>query len=216
MRTAHLSIGTKATPRRTGTGLVVALGSAWLAFGAVPARANILVNGGFDSDNAAAGPVSPPSGWTATGDAGADSTKPFSGPNDAFLGIGSLSQSIATGAGSTYSLSFELAPDPTVLQDAAATMTISFGGQTVATIKGSQLPSTAYSLYSYQVTAASNNSAVLFSAFTTGDAGDWFVDSVVVNANASAVPEPASGGLLAASLLLLIAAGPVMRRSGRS
>lgn len=124
-------------PSKTGVRVILALGSVWLALGPVPVRAvPLLTNGGFDVDNTVAGPVSPPTGWTATGDTAADSSHPFSGMNEAFLGIGILSQSIATGAGNTYTLSFELAPGPTVLQDAAATMTVSFAGQTVGTIKG--------------------------------------------------------------------------------
>lgn len=216
MRTAHLCTDIRVTPSKIGVRVILALGSVWLALGPVPVRAvPLLTNGGFDVDNTVAGPVSPPTGWTATGDTAADSSHPFSGMNEAFLGTGILSQSIATGAGNTYNLSFELAPGPTVLQDPAATMTVSFAGQTVGTIKGNTLPSTAYQLFTYQVAATSNSSLVKFAAYTTNDAGDWFLDSVIVTANAAPIPEPPSAGLLAAALLGLVAAGPVMRRVKR-
>jgi hypothetical protein len=92
------------------------------------ASANIVSNSGFERDHTSAGLVSPPAGWSASGDAGADSTLPFSGTNNAFLGIGGLSQDLSTAAGARYTISFYLAADQTTMSDASSTFGVTFGG----------------------------------------------------------------------------------------
>ncbi len=115
-----------------------------------------------------------------------------------------MSQDLATVAGLNYRLDFVLAADPAVLQDSAASMTVSFGGQPAAAITSAGFQPGLYQAFSYDVLAASSTSTLLFGAFTTGDAGNWFLDSVSVDV--AAIPEPPTGGTIGAALLVLVLA----------
>lgn len=173
-----------------------------LYLGADPARANLVLNPGFEFDDTSAGPVSPPTDWTASGDAGAVNSFSFQGTNEAFLGIGTLSQSLPTVAGQAYDLSFHLAPDPTALLDSGASLTISFGGSLTKAVPAAAFPASTYLMFDTDVIAASTTSGLLFSSFTTSDAGVWYLDAISVTPiGGQKITEPGSGAIAVAAIL---------------
>jgi len=165
------------------------------ALGAAPAvRANLVQNPGFELDDTSGGPVSPPSDWGAMGDAGADSTLPHSGTNDAFIGVGGLSQSLATATGTAYTISFYLAADQTTITDGSSTFDATFDGLDLlggTPITGADfaLPDQ-YAAFSYQATASGSSAVLAFVGFTTSDAGTWYLDDVSVAPTTTVIPEP--------------------------
>src|SRR5271165_942349 len=102
-------------PRRTTMSrtLLIALCLGLVALCGGRARANLVVNGGFETENLVGGvPVPPPPGWTITGDGvSIDTVFPHTGTYDiAFAtpstdpSIGMLSQAITTSVGQNYTL----------------------------------------------------------------------------------------------------------------
>jgi PEP-CTERM motif len=159
-----------------------------------PAQANLVVNGNFDLD-------SPPSqtapvDWTLTpAISGSDffvgpgpSYGAFSAPNSAnFGGTGStddvLSQTLATVAGGTYTLSFELAHDAT---DTANNFSAIWNGISVLSLVNTS--TFGYTSYSYTV-AATGTSTVL--SFAGRENPAWY-DLDNVSVVPTTTPEPGS------------------------
>jgi hypothetical protein len=161
--------------------------------GTMSARANLVANPGFEADNTSSGPVTPPTDWMASGNAGADDSFPHSGSNDGYLADGSLSQVLATMAGATYTISFWVGIDDlTLFFDPAATFTATFGGTPVAgtPIAPAEVgfpPS--YAEFTGTATAAGANTTLSFTGLINGADGPWYLDDIDVEL---AVPEPAS------------------------
>jgi hypothetical protein len=172
-----------------------------------PASADLVVNGNFDANSPPA--QTAPAGWTLTPAAsGSDffvgagpGFGAFSPPNSANFGaVGSLddtlSQTLATTPGVTYTLTYQLAHDGTAGD--GNDFSASFGG---VVIPGSVLVDAAgfgYTLFSFTVTA-STASTVL--SFAGREVPAWYdLDNVSV----VGVPEPSS---LALSGLGMVGAG---------
>lgn len=187
--------------------------AAWFlsaAFAAVvaappPAQSELVVNPGFEADDASAGPVLAPSGWAATGNAGADNANPNSGANDGFIGTGALSQVIPTLAGTSYTISFFVdVTDATLAFDPNATFDALFDG--VDLIAGPAAASTffgGYTQFTADVTAVDGGAVLEFHGVTTIGDGTFYIDDVSVLADTGIpadAPEPGSMVLLATAL----------------
>lgn len=189
---------------------------------------NIVSNPGFEADNASSGPVTPPTGWTVISiggiaDAGVLVGFANSGSNAAYIGYGTLSQTLTTTIGATYTVSFFVGIDDlTTLTDPNATFdaTVSginlgsldlFGG--VALTPGAPgptpgsfvqcpNPSNPCSAETSDTFTAEDTATVLsFTGLTTlsgsSPTGVWYLDDVDVEAVAA--PEPSA-------LLVLVSA----------
>ena len=193
------------------SGVVLSLA---LALAAGPARANLVTNGGFESGGL--------SNWTLTGTGGGvaiDNTAPHSGSYDAAFALANggttsaLSQSIATTAGQSYSLSFWLLDQAS--PSGNDTMNVTFGGFTDAvlwsslgttsyanvqlTVPGSDITGSSTSL-GFQASIDPNPSGVP-GVGTVG--GPFNLDDIVLTANTAAAPEPPAAWLLAVGVAAL-------------
>jgi len=120
--------------------------------------ANLVTNGGFETENldGFGNPVSPPPGWTITGDGiSIDSTFSFTGTYDIAFGAtasdpspGKLSQAITTTPGQAYNLSFALFDE---VGQSTDTFTVTLGGFS-QTITGNQ--ATSYTTETFVVPGA--------------------------------------------------------------
>jgi hypothetical protein len=187
-------------------GLVVA---ATLAFWAAPARALVVLDGGFE----AVGGVtnngyslftgSLGDGWTVTSgeilvERGTVNGIPHSGNQYAYLdgdfALNTLSQTLPTSPGQQYTISFWIADsDPNLFQ-------ATFAGQTLyngpAPASGGGFPATHYVNEVFNVTATSTASALTLSGQWTSGTGTVLDDVSIV-----AVPEPAAVILFAGAIL---------------
>jgi hypothetical protein len=212
-------------------GLSGILGIAITAGIVTPAQANIVENPGFEADAAILGSCGDiiPNGtscntvtdWSISGTAGEeDNAVPNSGTVNAFLGTGTLSQTLDTVSGASYTISFYLAADSNTLNAAVdsffpgggedALIDASFGSTDLGTtdaVYGFLLSSASAGQYFEEVytnIAASSASSLL--AFAgSNDSGLWYIDDVDVECTADcgtvvAAPEPSSLPILAAAL----------------
>ena len=213
--------------------LRIALACALLLVAGGTARANIVQNPGFEADAALLAPTGPCNGtipnvgaqcaavtdWSVTGDAGEDTANPNTGSVDTFLGTGSLSQTLPTVPGATYSISFYLAADQNTLDSAFsyllgiggndATVDVGFGADDLGTLDALGdylLAGAAANQYlppwSFTDTAAGATTALTFTGFNPD--GTWYIDDVDVectpNCGVTLMPEPPSMMLLLAAL----------------
>jgi hypothetical protein len=180
--------------------------------------ANLVANPGFETGDF--------TGWTVTGDGILiDSTFPNTGTYDAAFSAlttdhnpGVLSQTLATTAGQSYTLSFALldeagfSGDSFIVKLGAFTQTIT--GDEAA--PPGDLPSL-YAAESFTVPGAdiSGASTVLsFEGLNFPNIGiDWNLDDVsVTGAAVPGVPEPSAGALLLAALGVCLGLVPMTRR----
>jgi hypothetical protein len=169
-----------------------------LAAASPAARAELVLNPGFEADDASAGPVLSPTDWTVSGSAGVDNADPNTGNNDGFIGTGSLSQVIPTVPGITYNVSFFAAvTDVTLAFDPAATFDALFDGTDLI---GGPIAAIglfgAYAQFTTQVTAIDASATLEFDGVTSPGDGTFYVDDVSV----TQVPEPTSMFLLGTAL----------------
>ena len=222
--------------RRALAALVMAVA---IAGGAVSARANLVINPGFEADDIAfttlsttvltSNPNSPfnlyPSAWTDSGNVGVVNTFSNSGLASAFSGNGgSLSQTLTTAPGATYNISFYVGVDDSDLgTDVNAIFDATFGGTGLLPFASLANPSLLEGVTGQDVGPA------------VGNAGfEQFTASVVASGNSTTLTftgsttgsdgpwylddvdvEPATTAPEPSSLLLLlaaIAALPLLRR----
>ena len=153
------------------------------------ASADLVTNGGFETGDF--------SGWTvATADyayIGVDGNAPHSGNFGAYIGADTtISQSIATVAGQTYSISFWLMVEADVLNAATPnSFSASFGGVPLLSLQDA--PASDYTVYTFNVTASQNLS--LLSFFGSDTPAFLDLDDVKVSVTA-AVPEPSTWAMM--------------------
>jgi hypothetical protein len=133
-------------------------------------------------------------------------TAPDGGQNQAFVSDPynplTLSQTVATTAGASYTVSFAVAqydvnePEDTSFVNSLAA---NFGGSALVTLTNSA--DFAYTTYSFDVAATSASST--FSLAMTDLTGEWLIDDVAVTADVAAVPETSTTVLMSAGLLAL-------------
>lgn len=185
---------------------------------AMPARAGLISDGGFEAATANTyGPGAIGDGWTVlSGTIGILNTaagygSAHGGVNYADLDqsntVNSLSQVVATAVGQNYTVSFWLGDDV-----GGDPVTVSFGGTTLFNANtpaglGFAANNYQFQFYSYNVTATGASSSLTFSShYTFSGAG---IGAVIddVNVVASAVPEPATWTAVMAGLVGLGIAG---------
>ena len=169
----------------------------------ITAHANMVTNGGFETGDF--------SGWLSSIDPvwdGVDSNAPQAGTYAAFFGNpggnSTISQMLATVAGTTYNIRFWLMAeaDP---NGVAAPNSFSFDwdGAPGAPAMVDAGPF-GYTQFDYQLVASSSLTTISFSFSDT--AAFWDFDSVDVTAMPNSVPEPTSLALVFAALGVLVAA----------
>ena len=196
-----------------------------LCLAAVPAaRANLVTNGGFESE--ASTPAIPPPGWTASGTGMAvDKFFPNSGSYDvAFTALSSdpspgiLSQLIATTVGQSYTLSFWLLDQGLVTGNDA--FNVGFGA--FSTSVSGAVAAGAYTNVTLTIAGSNVTSTSTTLSFQglldpTASGGPFNLDDVSLVAVSSAVPEPPAAALFgvgakAGSLLVAAHRATIMRR----
>jgi len=189
-------------PKTLAAGLLAAC-----MLGALPAHANLVNNGGFETGDF--------TGWNVTSiDAasdGVDLNFPQAGLYGAYfgnpLGVSTISQTLSTVAGATYTVSFWLMAEADPLGNYAPnSFAFDWDGATQTSLTDS--PPFGYQQYSFALTASSASTVLSFSFFN-GPAF-WDFDSVAVDA--AAVPEP-DALLLFATASVLAGAVSYRRKS---
>ncbi len=188
---------------------------------------NLVTNCGFEADNSATLPLgAAPTGWTIGGAGasqtnlwGLDSFEPFDGNNDFFSAVNgqgtgpkgadgvltlTLSQILALPFTSgNYQVSFEIMQDTAPGPSATNSLEVLLGGE-VLTNTTNVAATNGYVDESF---TATDITASELDFITQNDAGNWFLDDVVV----TYVPEPGTFALFGVGLLGLVAA--VTRRT---
>ncbi|MEP6763634.1 MAG: PEP-CTERM sorting domain-containing protein [Gemmatimonadaceae bacterium] len=186
-----------------------------LGFGAQPAHAQLISNGGFETGVlspwvttipcAAAGAVNvfnAPSGIAHSGSFGLRISSPTTC---------SAVQSVATTSGLTYTLSFWLA---NTLGSSTNQFT-AYVGQGIATVSfGNALPF-AYALQTTDFIATSASTLIRFDGQNSNSDAAWYVDDVSVVLRSNMTPEPTSIILMALGLFA-VAGARFVRREVRS
>ena len=175
---------------------------AFLAIAAsVPARADLVVNGGFESGDF--------TGWVVSDSNGIviDNADFDSGSASASLGSfgtpGTLSQTLTTMAGTSYQISYFLHNQGTGtgFPPAVELFQASFDGVVLDTETG-VLVSGGYNFFNFQQIASSASTALVFTE--QNDDSVWNLDDVSVTPVTASVPEPGSATLLASAVLLAL------------
>lgn len=176
----------------------------------------------FDANSAVLGGLGQkPAGWSVTGGtvdlAGSGTTTPLNlglAPTDAvglghgkfvdldgsLFNAGLLSHSLNLQAGTTYTLSFELAGKHRLLGGATDTVTVSFGDVVMNTTMKAR---DAWTSFSLQFTPTTSKSYSFSFANAGGDNYGALLDNVSVSA-AAPVPEPQTYALMGAGLLAVL------------
>lgn len=192
-----------------------------IALYAIPggvAYANLVTNGGFETENLdiSGNPIPPPPGWTISGDGvGIDTAFPNNGIYDVSFGAsttdpnpGTLSQVIATTPGQSYTVAFALFDEAGL---AGNTFTVSFGGLT-QTITGDT--ATVYTLVSFTAPGAGISSASTTLRFIgLNDLAAWNLDDVSVTTATIGISEPRTSMLFGTALLVGCGMLRIRRRS---
>ena len=168
---------------RWGMVAVAVLGFVVGASGPAQAGGNLVANGDFATGDF--------TDWTLGGDSSFAYVSGSPGNFVATLtttgaGEGTLSQSLATVAGTEYVVSFALASDGATPNSLAVTL----GGTTVASLSNVPGPPTPLLTYTYDITASAAPSVLQFVFVDVP--GNLYLTNISVTAAVSAVPEPAT------------------------
>jgi hypothetical protein len=172
---------------------------AFLAIAAsAPARAALVQNGNFAANGGVGS--SDFTGWTdSDGSIQVDST--FAAPGDtfdaAFTGTGTLSQSIVTSAGDSYTLSFLLFDESGFVGDS---FTVGFGAFSTTITGDTAAAYTAESFLVPGVDIIGSLTTLSFQGFNLSS--DWNLDDVSVTPVTASIPEPGSAALVLAALTI--------------
>jgi hypothetical protein len=166
------------------------------------ARANLVVDGDFETGTPGSPPPAP---WVSNDGVVIDNVNPHSGSQDAAMGNslsmpalpGTLSQMLPTVAGQDYVLDFWLLDEAANIAD---TFTASLGTFSLP-ITGDMAPGV-YTEFTATVSSADVGANATLSFSATNLTAAWNLDDVSVTAAAAAVPEPAGGALLGTALIL--------------
>jgi hypothetical protein len=165
--------------------LALVLGAATLSAG------SLVVNGGFETGDF--------TGWTQggnTGFMGVSDEFAYSGDYGAYFGAegsdGSLSQTLTTVVGTSYTLSFWLENDGSGTND----FSVSWDGYTLLP-NWTDADSFGYTEYTFSGLIGTGSDTLTFTA--RNDPGFYGLDDVSVSTG-SAIPEPATLGLIGAAL----------------
>jgi len=184
----------------------------------VAAGSNLIQNcafgtGDFTSWSGTATTDSPSFTGVDMGDPFTTNPTPYVGLYEAYLGpVGSpdtLSQTFATTAGNSYTIEFALLNDAAPDSPYSNSFLATFGGDTL--FSESNAPGDAYTLYSFSDTASGPSTTLQFTA--ENDTAFFELDSVSVQAQPAATPEPSSFLLLGSGILAM--AGAARRRFAR-
>ena len=184
------------------------------------AKADLVVDGGFEVPSSGASVQTFNAGTTIGGgftvnsgsvDVVASSFFPaFAGNQSLDLdgsNSGSISQTLATTAGTSYTLSFEYSNNPFVVLGATAlaTATVSVGGTTsLFTHSGATTANMNYTLFTESFVASSTSTVLTFTSLDPSTSnGGIVLDAVSVNA--ATVPEPSSLALVGLGSILALA-----------
>ena len=152
-----------------------------------PSGSNLVANGNFATDNF--------SGWTLGGnytssyfgpeifiDTDAEGSSTYAAGMGSVGSDGTLSQTIATTAGQTYTLSFWLQNEAAGTNDFRAI----WNGQTLLSL--SNAAQSGYTEYTYTVTATGSTTTLEFSA--ANGPSQWDLDNISLTANSTPPPDP--------------------------
>ncbi len=208
------------------TNLALCLGATCaLCVAAIPAaRANLLINGGFETESGTSTLL--PTGWTLGGSGSAvDSTFAHSGTYDVSFSVGpnanspgTLSQTIATPGGQDYTLSFWLLDENLVVGNEV--FTVNFGAFSTS-YSGGSLTGGSYTNLVVTIPASDVTTLTTTLSFTgvqdpNTTSAVFNLDDVSLTANGAAVPEPSAAAVLGAALGLTALFAARRRHPGRS
>jgi VPDSG-CTERM motif len=148
-----------------------------------PAKANLITNPGFETGDF--------TGWTKVGLADVIGTNsgiaPHSGNFQARLFTGTLTQSVATTPGASYTINFFLA---LASNQSHNSFSVSWGGVPILSLTN-QSPF-GYTEYSFTETASTASTALVFSYNVVIPFSVWFLDDVSVDPTGVGVPDGGS------------------------
>jgi hypothetical protein len=153
-----------------------------------PASANLITNPGFETGDFTGWTLSPLNAGLVGGtDFG---IAPHSGSFQAFLtrNVGSLSQSVSTTPGASYTIDFWLASVNPIGLDS---FSVSWGGVPIPGSILTNQPSFGYTEYTFTETTSIASTALQFD-FTNGIGTTWLLDDVSVNPAGVGVPDAGS------------------------
>jgi len=185
---------------------------------AVPAHANLLLDGGFEQPALSRGSfttVTSMPGWIGAPTIEVQNHvagSPFEGNQFVELDTdanSSMYQDIATIAGVGYKIHFEYSPRPGV-SALSNGISASWGNTLYAMValNGLGLNDTAWTGYDFTAYATGPSSRLMFSAFGTSDSLGGYLDNVSV----TAVPEPGSLQIFGLGLVILATIAGTRRR----
>lgn len=177
------------------------------------AASNLVANCGFETGDFTAWTLS---GHDVPGELGnlygvegvdpIDGISPNSGTFQAYFAdldsnSTTISQSLATVSGTSYTVSWYLAQDTSIATPYSNEFSVSFGGTSLLSLTG--MPVEGYTKYSYTVAATS--SSTLLSMTLGNDLGEFLLDDIsVVPVPRVTTPEPAAWALLLIPIALVL------------